>query len=42
VLRVFPAEFLDVTIDDMLEAARSGNRAAQSARKLLFDARFRK
>jgi hypothetical protein len=42
VLRVFPAEFLDLPVDDVLEAAKAGSRAAQSARKLLFDTRFRK
>jgi len=42
VLRVFPAEFLDLPVGDILDAARAGNRAAQTARKLLFDTRFRK
>ena len=34
VLRVFPGQLLDVLIDD--------DRAAQTARKLLFNTRFRK
>jgi len=42
VLRVFPGEFLDVLLSDVLEAAQAGDRAAQTARKLLLDARFRK
>ena len=29
-------------VDDVLEAARAGDRAAQTARKLIFDTRFRK
>ena len=42
VLRVFPGQLLDVLVDDVLDAAKSGDRAAQTARKLLFDTRFRK
>jgi hypothetical protein len=42
VLRVFPAEFLDMAVEDVLEAAKRGSRAAQTARKLLLDRRFRK
>jgi hypothetical protein len=42
VLRVFAGQLLDVLVDDVLEAARAGDRAAQTARKLLFDIRFRK
>jgi hypothetical protein len=42
VLRVFPGQLLDVLVDDVLEAAKAGDRAAQTARKLLFDTRFRK
>ena len=42
VLRVFPGQLLDVLVDDVLEAAKAGDRAAQTARKVLFDARFRK
>jgi len=42
VLRVFPGQFLDVLVDDVLEAAKAGDRAAQTARKLLFDTRFRR
>lgn len=42
VLRVFPGQLLDVMVDDVLEAAKAGDRAAQTARKLLFDTRFRK
>jgi hypothetical protein len=42
VLRVFPGQLLDAPVDDVLEAAKSGDRVAQTARKLLFDTRFRK
>jgi hypothetical protein len=42
VLRVFPGQLLDVLVDDVLEAAKAGDRADQTARKLLFDTRFRK
>ena len=42
VLRVFPGQLLDVLVDDVLEAAKAGDRAAQTARKLLLDTRFRK
>ena len=42
VLRVFPGELLDALVDDVLEAARTGDRAAQTAMKLLLDTRFRK
>jgi hypothetical protein len=39
---VFPGQLLDLLVDDVLEAAKAGNRSAQTARKLLFDTRFRK
>jgi len=42
VLRVFPGQLLDLLVDDVLEAAKAGDRAAQTARKLLLDTRFRK
>jgi hypothetical protein len=42
VLRVFPGQFLDALVDDVLEDEKAGDRAAQTARKVLFDARFRK
>jgi hypothetical protein len=42
ILRVFPGQFLDLPVDDMLDAAKSGDAAARTARKLLFDNRFRK
>ena len=42
VLRVFPGQLLDLLVDDVLEAAEAGNRSTQTARKLLFDTRFRK
>ena len=42
VLRVFPGQFLDVDINDVLAAAKAGDSAAQTARKLLTDGRFRK
>ena len=42
VLRVFPGQLLDERVDEVLEAAKAGDRAAQTARKLLLDIRFRK
>jgi hypothetical protein len=42
ILRVFPGQFLDVPVDDVLDAAKQGDRAAQTAKKLLFENRFRK
>ena len=41
-MRVFPGQLLDALIDDGLDAAKAGDRAAQTARKLLLDTRFRK
>jgi hypothetical protein len=40
--RVFPGQFLTSTIDVMESAAAAGDRAAQTALKLLFDRRFDK
>jgi Dopa 4,5-dioxygenase family len=37
-----PRPVLDSTVDDVLNAARQGDRAAQRAKKLLFENRFRK
>lgn len=42
VLRVFPGQFLDVPVEDVLDAAKSGDAAARRAKKLLLDNRFRK
>jgi hypothetical protein len=42
ILRVFPGQFLDVPVDEVLEAARNGDSAARRATKLLGENRFRK
>jgi hypothetical protein len=42
ILRVFPGQFLNSTLQDVITAAKSGDPAAQTARKLLFDNRFKK
>jgi hypothetical protein len=42
VLRVFPGEYLDLTVQRVLDDARAGNRRAQTARKLLLDSAYRK
>jgi len=42
ILRIFPGQFLEQEVDDVLRAARQGDAAAQTARKLLIDGRFRK
>ncbi len=42
ILRVFPGQFLDSPVQDVLDAAKSGDTAARTARELLFDNRFRK
>ncbi|HEV8436362.1 MAG TPA: RHS repeat-associated core domain-containing protein [Thermoanaerobaculia bacterium] len=40
--REFPEEFRDKTLQDIWKEARGGDKAAQTAKKLLSDARFRK
>jgi len=40
--RVFPGQYYQSTIDEIEAAASNGNRAAQTALKLLFDRRFDK
>ncbi len=42
ILREFPSEYLDVSVDKVLQDANSGIPAARKAKKLLFDNRFRK
>jgi hypothetical protein len=42
VLRVFPGQFLNSTLQDLLAAAKAGDPAARTASKLLFDNRWRK
>ena len=40
--RVFPGQYLQVTLDIIEEDAANGRRSAQTALKLLFDKRFDK
>ncbi len=42
ILREFPSEYLDVSVDQMLSDAKAGIRAARKAKKLLFENRFQK
>jgi hypothetical protein len=42
ILRIFPGQFLHVPLDQVLEAAKAGDAAARTAKKLLFENRFRK
>ena len=42
VYRVFPSQWLDTTLEKILEAAKGGDRTAQTAWKLLNDNRFKK
>ena len=42
VRRVFPSQFLDKTIEDIEKLAKAGDKAAQTAHKLLNDGRFKK
>jgi hypothetical protein len=41
ILRVFPGQWLDSTLDQIWAAASGGDRSAQTALKLLTDQRFR-
>jgi hypothetical protein len=38
----FPEELRNETVERIIEAAKKGEDAAQKAKKLLFDTRFRK
>jgi uncharacterized protein RhaS with RHS repeats len=40
--RQFPGQFRDKTLEQIFSAARSGDRAARTAKKLLTDSRFLK
>ena len=42
ILRVFPGQYLACTLREVMEAAKAGDRAAQSACKLLFRKEYRK
>ena len=42
VLRVFPGEFLEMPVQNVIDAAAAGNRRAQTGRKLLFRREYRK
>jgi hypothetical protein len=42
ILRVFPGQWLDSTLDEIRAAAAGGDRSARTALKLLTDQRFRK
>ncbi len=42
IMREFPSEYLDLSVDQVLKDAQAGVAAAKKAKKLLFDNRFRK
>ena len=42
ILREFPSQFLDRTVEEINQAARGGDRLARKAKKLLNDLRFKK
>jgi hypothetical protein len=42
ILREFPSQYLDLSVDQMLNDANAGIAAARKAKKLLFNNRFRK
>jgi hypothetical protein len=42
ILREFPGEYLDLSVDQLLKDAQGGVQAAIKGKKLLFDNRFRK
>jgi hypothetical protein len=42
VVRVFPGQYYESTIDEIESGAASGDQAARTALKLLFDKRFDK
>ena len=42
ILREFPSQWLNRTLEEILEAAKQGDRSAQKATKLLKSGRFNK
>ena len=42
ILREFPSQWLNRTFEEILEAAKQGDRSAQKASKLLTSRRFKK
>jgi hypothetical protein len=42
ILRVFPSQWLNQTLAEILQAAQKGDKSAQTAWKLLNDSRFKK
>jgi hypothetical protein len=42
ILREFPSQWLNRTLEEILEAAKQGDRSAQKASKLLQSGRFKK
>jgi hypothetical protein len=42
ILREFPSQWLDQTLESIIDAAKQGDRTAQKAKKLLVDRRFKK
>ena len=42
ILREFPSQWLDETLQAIVDAARKGDRTARKAKKLLIDRRFKK
>jgi hypothetical protein len=42
IMREFPSQYLDLSVDQLLQDAQGGVQAAIKGRKLLFDNRFRK
>src|SRR5947209_2391628 len=42
VLREFPSQWLDKTLEEITEAAKEGDKSAKKAKKLLTDKRFKK
>jgi len=42
ILREFPSEYLDLSVNQVLNDANAGIAAAKKAKKLLFNNRFRK
>jgi hypothetical protein len=42
ILREFPSQWLDETLEAIAKAAQAGDKSAQKAKKLLTDQRFKK
>jgi len=42
IYRVFPSQWLDITLEEILEAAKGGDGTAQTTWKLLNDKRFKR